>query len=72
MEKISEFIKLFNSSKQFILAYSNTYKAAGERVSRILNNDGISYSEYVFGSGTVKPDEKSVGSVMMHYDSDCD
>ena len=72
VEKISEFIKLFNSSKPFILADSNTYKAAGERVSRILNNDGISYSEYVFGSGTVKPDEKSVGSVMMHYDSDCD
>lgn len=72
VEKISEFIKLFNSSKPFILADSNTYKAAGERVSRILNNDGISYSEYLFGSGTVKPDEKSVGSVMMHYDSDCD
>lgn len=72
VEKITDLVKSFNSSKPFILADANTYKAAGERVSRILHKDGISYSEYVFGDGPVKPDEKSVGSVMMHFDSDCD
>lgn len=71
VEKITDLVKFFNSSKPFILADTNTYKAAGERVSQILHNDRISYSEYVFGDGPVKPDEKSVGSVMMHFDSDC-
>lgn len=72
VEKISDFVKSFNSAKPFILADVNTYKAAGERVSQLLKKDGISFSKYVFGSATVKPDENSVGSVMMHYDNDCD
>lgn len=72
VEKITDLVKSFNSSKPFILADTNTYKAAGERVSQILHENGISCSEYVFGDGAIKPDEKSVGAVMMRFDNDCD
>ena len=72
VERVTDFVKSFHASRPFILADANTYNAAGKRVAQILRKDGIGYSEYVFGDGAVRPDEKSVGAVMLHYDSACD
>ena len=61
----------FGKKKAFILADSNTYKAAGEKICDILRKKDISFVKYVM-SGDVKPDEKAVGNVILHFNNDCD
>lgn len=58
--------------KPFILADKNTYKAAGEKVCSLLASAGIGYSMYVIDQEKPEPDEYTVGSVVMHFDTACD
>ena len=69
---LPEKIKLLGAKKPFILADKNTYKACGAAVEKILESENIAYTSYVFSSGDVKPDEKAVGSAVMHFDGSCD
>lgn len=72
INKLPEVIKDFKAEKAFIIADKNTYKAAGERVCGILEESNIRFSKYVYMTDTLAPDEKTVGDVIMHYDSSCD
>lgn len=72
IEKIPDLVAAYNAKKVFILADKNTYKAAGEAVCTVLQNAGISYAKYVFPTGEIEPDEKAVGSAVMHFDTACD
>lgn len=72
ISQLPEFIKLLNASKPFILADKNTYAAAGEKVCEVLRNANITFSKYVYSADRLAPDEKTVGSAIMHYDSSCD
>lgn len=69
---LPELIQNANIKKPFILADKNTYKAAGEKVCSLLAGAGIVYSTYVIDHEMPEPDEYTVGSVMMHYDTACD
>ena len=70
--RIPEFINRFNCKKAFLLADRNTFSAAGEKICGILENNGISYSKYVFQNDHLEPNEESVGSAVMHFDASCD
>ncbi len=72
IEKLPLFIKEIKSKKPFILADKNTYLACGERVVEILEKSKIAYSKYVFKTGEIEPNEKAVGSAIMHFDITCD
>lgn len=72
INKLPQFIKKYNGKKVFILADKNTYKAAGEKACQLLEENGIAYSKYVFQEERIAPDERSVGSAIMHFDSTCD
>ena len=72
INKIPMLLDEFKAKKPFILADKNTFAVAGERVVSILKNAGIAYSQYVFSTGEIEPDEKAVGSAMMHFDNSCD
>lgn len=65
-------IKKYGAKKVFVLADVNTYKAAGEKICALLDENGISYSKYIFTSTALEPDETAVGAAVMHYDSECD
>ena len=69
---LPDIVRRFNSQKPFILADVNTYDAAGDAVCKILADSGIEFSKYVFKNSHIEPDETSVGSAVMHYDSGCD
>lgn len=56
----------------FILADRNTYAAAGEQVTALLTAAGIDYTLYVLPLDSPKPDEQTVGRVMLHIDTTCD
>lgn len=72
IKKLPDFIKKYNAKKAFILADINTFDAAGKAACNILEENEISYSEYVFDNAHLEPDEFSVGSAVMHFDKACD
>ena len=72
VKQLPQYIRKFQANKPFVLSDVNTYAAAGERVCRILEEDGISYRSYSFPNPALEPDEHSVGSAMMHFDASCD
>ncbi len=72
IDAIPGLVKKYGGKKVFILADSNTYPLAGDKIKADLTANGIGVSEYVFAPGRVVPDEKSVGSVILGYDASCD
>ena len=72
VNKLPEYIEKYGAKKPFLLADCNTFSAAGKLVCRILDENSISFSKYVFENKQLEPDEKSVGSAIMHFDASCD
>lgn len=72
IQEIPEVLRRYQVHKVFVLADRNTYEVAGKTVIRLLEENGIAYTSYVMGQELPEPDEKSVGSVVMHYDISCD
>lgn len=70
--RVPELVKQYNAHKVFLLSDKNTWKAAGEKVSRLLKDSGICCISHCFDKDVLEPDEWSVGSAIMHYDSGCD
>lgn len=70
ISNLSELIK--NCRKVFVLADKNTYAAAGEKVIDIIEKEKVGYSKFILSGENIEPDENAVGSVIMHYDADCD
>ena len=69
---LPKLINDYAGKKVFVLADKNTFEAAGGKVCATLENKGIEYTKYVFQSGEIEPDEKAVGSAVMHFDHSCD
>ncbi len=72
IEKLPLFTKELKSKKPFILADKNTFEACGKGVCATLEKAGINYSKYIFSIDKIEPDEKAVGSAIMHFDCTCD
>ncbi|MBR4289728.1 MAG: sn-glycerol-1-phosphate dehydrogenase [Oscillospiraceae bacterium] len=72
IRRIPEFVAKYRSERPFLLADRNTYKAAGEAVAAILQENGIAFSTYIFRQEELEPNEEAVGSAFMHFDNRCD
>lgn len=72
VSRVPEFVRQYGASKAFLLADRDTYAAAGEQVARVLEKAGIPFTAYILPDRMPKPDEHTLGAVMMHYDSTCD
>jgi len=72
LTRLPEFVANYNAKKPFILADNNTYRAAGEHVTQVLDSCGVAHARYVFQSEHLEPDEQAVGAAVMHFDPDCD
>ena len=72
IEQLPDLLKEWKCKKAFVVADSNTYIAAGEKVCALLGNNGIFYSKYILAQEEPSPDEHTVGSVAMHFDYTCD
>ena len=69
--RTADLVKKHSGSKAFLLADVNTFSTAGTQVMQNLTKNGIPFSKYIFPISP-KPDERAVGSAMMHYDATCD
>lgn len=72
LTQIPAYIRKLGGTKAFVLSDVNTYRAAGERVCEILQQADIAFASYSFPQEALEPDEHSVGSAVMHYDTSCD
>ncbi len=72
VNRLPEFVKKYGAKKPFVLADCNTFLAAGDQVCKVLESEGISFSKYIFQDRNLEPDERAVGSVIMHFDVGCD
>lgn len=72
LSQLPDIIAGYQGQKPFLLADRNTYQAAGKAVADILQRSHIPFSQFVFQSDALEPDEKAVGAALMHFDQSCD
>ena len=72
IKKLPEILARYEAKKPFILSDVNTYEAAGKAVCQVLEGAGIPYTSYVFPQQILPPNEKTVGSAILHFDNTCD
>ncbi len=72
LTRIPEFLKKFGAKKIYLLSDGNTWKAAGGAVYEIVTAAGFACVSHSFPASPLEPDEKAVGSAIMHYQHDCD
>ena len=70
--KLPGLIKEIGAKKPFILSGHDTFEAAGNIVTKVLDDENILYTKYVFPVSPVRPTEYTVGSALMHFDYSCD
>ena len=71
INKISNLFCKYGVKKAFVLADVNTFAVAGSQVCNQLQNNGIEYSNFVFNSNRLEPDETSINSALENYDNSC-
>ena len=67
LEKLPEILKNYRSI--FVVADTNTYAAAGERVCAILKAAGMLSHAYILTDETVLPDARTVGAILMNVNA---
>ena len=72
MGQIPALLEKYGSRRPFLLADTNTWNAAGAALGELLEQKKIPFGSYVFPQQHLEPDEKAVGSAVMHYDNTCD
>ena len=66
INKVPEFVRKYSANHIFVLSDKNTFNAAGKTVCELLSTANITFDSYCYAEKTVEPDEKSVGSAVMH------
>lgn len=72
LSEIANVLKKYGLKKPFIVADSNTDKAAGQTVKDILVKNSLSFSQFIFGEQRVEPDETSIERAFNAFDFSCD
>ena len=72
INELPSIISEYSARKVQVISDVNTYEVAGKTVCKILDGAKIPYSIYSFNEKHLEPDEKAVGSAIMHFDSSCD
>lgn len=72
LQRLPSVVTEYDAEKVFVLSDRNTYDAAGAQVRALLGDAGIAISSYTFREDAPEPDERSVGSAVMHMDAGCD
>ncbi len=71
LEEIPDLVRK-HGSRVFMISDRNTWDAAGKDVADILESQGMLAGSWSFEKEKVEPDEAAVGSVLMHFNTDCD
>ena len=69
---VAEMVATLGCRKPFVLCDQSTYEVAAKKVCSYLEDAGVEYTLFVIPSEKPAPDEWTVGSVLMHFDTSCD
>ncbi len=71
---LPEALEKLGRKHPMVVMDSNTEKAAGDRVRKVLREAGIPFAEFVFPEreGKIEPDERAMGALAMAVDPACD
>ena len=72
IKKLPFILEKMNLRSAFVIADKNTYSAAGEEVTEILDNAGIKNEKYVFLKENLEPNETNVGLAVMNFNPEYD
>ncbi len=72
LNRLPELAETLHAHRIFVLSDPNTYAAAGAQVCALLTEQGFAVVSCCLPFDAPEPDETSVGSALMHYDSRCD
>lgn len=72
LKKLPEILEKYGAKLPFVLCDVNTYKAAGEKVTAILRENGIEPILHVIQSTEPSPDERTVGEAVMYCPKSAD
>lgn len=72
IREIPEVLERIGVKKPFVICDINTWKAAAEQVTGILQEAGLEYSLYRFDEEELDPDEHALGCLAMNFDAGCD
>ena len=72
VNRIPELLGSYGAKKPFLLADGDTWRAAGERVARVLDGAGIPFSVHIVRRKKPAPDERIVGEALMFCPPDAD
>ncbi|MBQ6019315.1 MAG: sn-glycerol-1-phosphate dehydrogenase [Clostridia bacterium] len=72
IDALSGYAKKYGGTKAYLIADENTFAAAGGKAARNLEENGIPYTRFTYGKERVEPDEKAIGSAILHFDHGCD
>ena len=70
--ELPNIIDIYGAKRAFLISDINTNSAAGDKVRAALKEKGITFSEYVFQSKELEPDEWAVGSATIKLDKSAD
>lgn len=69
---IPELLSSNNFHKPFILYDRITYQAEGKTLEELLRQSSIPFTGYMLCEEEPTPDERTLGEVLIHYDTSCD
>jgi len=70
--KLPSILSRLGFNHPFVLADTNTHAVLGKKILHILAGAGILYTDFVLEDEEVVPDEKTIGTVLMQFNPDCD
>lgn len=71
LRSIPEIVKK-HGHKVFMICDEHTWLAAGKQIGDLLMATSIPFISHIYHQEQVEPDEASLGSAMMHFDTTCD
>lgn len=72
IRQIPRYLEEYGAKKVFLLSDRNTWEAAAEQVCEIITCSGRNCVSHCFAQSSLEPDERAVGSAVMHFVWDCD
>lgn len=72
ISELSNVIDIYGAKRAFLISDINTDRAAGDKVRAALTEKGTEFSEYVFQSKELEPNEWAVGSATVKLDKSAD
>ena len=66
LERLIPYLRRKDVQSVYVVSDDNTYRVAGERVIKMLKDEGFNVESFVFCGEALEPDERAVGAAVMH------